>query len=192
MSLRITGGLARGIRLKVPSGEGTRPATDQMREALFASLGEVVCGARCLDCFAGSGSYGLEALSRGAREVHFVEQERRALACLRENLAAVEKALAAAETAPRASTTIHPRDVLRLGNFSQPFDLVFCDSPYAEAPKLLARLFHCCEDWLTDGLLALEVPSELEIEPAGWTLQRQFGKRKGHHSPKLLLLKRIA
>ncbi len=87
--MRITGGRARGIPLHAPRGRETRPATDQLREAVFSSLGPRVEGARVADLFAGTGSYGLEALSRGATSGCFVENNRQALVCLRANLAAV-------------------------------------------------------------------------------------------------------
>jgi len=92
--VRITGGQARGIPLAVPRGDAVRPATDALRQALFSSIGaQRVEGARFLDLFAGSGAYGLEALSRGAAGGLFVERDRRTAACLEKNLAAVTKSL---------------------------------------------------------------------------------------------------
>ena len=70
--MRICGGAARGITLRVPKGDLVRPATDGMRQSLFSSLGARVPDARVLDLFAGSGAYGLEAVSRGARAGMFV------------------------------------------------------------------------------------------------------------------------
>ena len=78
--MRLTGGRARGIPLKAPD-EGTRPATDQLREAVFSSLAARIPGARVLDLFAGSGSYGLEAWSRGADRVVFIEKNYRFCRC---------------------------------------------------------------------------------------------------------------
>src|SRR5688572_19711372 len=91
--MRISGGKARGIPLSVPKGDAVRPATDGMRQAVFSSLGERVVGARFLDLFAGSGAYGLEALSRGASGGVFVEQNAKAANCVRRNIAAVCKSL---------------------------------------------------------------------------------------------------
>src|SRR5882672_12911244 len=93
-AMRISGGVARGIPLAVPKGDAVRPATDGMRQAAFSSLGARVVGARFLDLFAGSGAYGLEALSRGAAGGVFVEQNAKAAACVRQNIAAVCKSLA--------------------------------------------------------------------------------------------------
>ena len=92
--MRITGGAACGIQLAAPKGDGTRPATDQMREALFSSLGTRIEGARIADLFAGTGSYGLEAMSRGASGGIFVENSSVVVACLKKNLSAVSKAAA--------------------------------------------------------------------------------------------------
>ncbi len=83
--MRIIAGSARGRRLKSPDTKGTRPATDRVREAVFSSLGSVE-GAVVADLYAGSGSYGLEALSRGADSAVFVESGRRALEALRSNV----------------------------------------------------------------------------------------------------------
>lgn len=94
--MRITGGLARGIVLRVPGGDQVRPATDAMRQAVFSSLGARVAGATFLDLFAGAGGYGLEALSRGAASGVFIEKNAAAAACLRQNLAAVRKSLGSA------------------------------------------------------------------------------------------------
>src|SRR5512135_1734124 len=96
--MRISGGGARGITLVVPKGDAVRPATDGMRQALFSSLGARVVDAHFLDLFAGSGAYGLEALSRGAAGGVFVEQNAKAVACVRQNVAATCKSLRRAES----------------------------------------------------------------------------------------------
>src|SRR4051794_29287469 len=91
--MRISGGRARGIPLLAPKGDAVRPATDGMRQSVFSSLGDRVVDARFLDLFAGSGAYGLEALSRGAATGVFVEQNAKAAACIERNIAAVCKSL---------------------------------------------------------------------------------------------------
>ena len=73
--MRVSGGLAKGIPLRITKTDILRPATESNRERIFSSLGELIIGKKVLDLFAGSGSYGLEALSRGASEVHFVEKK---------------------------------------------------------------------------------------------------------------------
>src|SRR6188472_1897735 len=77
----------------VPKGDAVRPATDGMRQSVFSSLGARVVDAHFLDLFAGSGAYGLEALSRGAAGGVFIEQNAKAAACVRQNIAAVCKSL---------------------------------------------------------------------------------------------------
>ena len=91
--MRITGGQARGISLALPKGDAVRPATDALRQAVFSSLAARVSGMLFLDLFAGSGAYGLEALSRGAAGGVFVERDARTAEFIRRNLAAVCKSL---------------------------------------------------------------------------------------------------
>ncbi|MER3469301.1 MAG: 16S rRNA (guanine(966)-N(2))-methyltransferase RsmD, partial [Thermoflexus sp.] len=84
--MRVISGSAKGRRLKSLPGAGTRPIADRVKTALFDILGASVVGARVLDLFAGTGSVGIEALSRGAAEAVFVEKDPRAVRVLRENL----------------------------------------------------------------------------------------------------------
>ena len=118
--MRIIAGSAKGRRLKAPR-EGTRPLTGRVREALFSSLGERVVGAKVLDLFAGSGSIGLEAASRGASAVVFVENDRDAVRVLSDNVAAVDL----------GGTVIRADAVKYLESSSDRHDLVFVDPPYA-------------------------------------------------------------
>ncbi|MGH8912116.1 MAG: RsmD family RNA methyltransferase, partial [Acidimicrobiia bacterium] len=87
--MRIITGAAKGRRLAAPNTDRTRPATDRVREALFSAVGAWVEDADVLDLYAGSGSYGLEALSRGAESATFVEKGRQAIDALRANVASV-------------------------------------------------------------------------------------------------------
>ncbi len=84
--LRIIGGIARGRRIRSVPGDTTRPITDKVRQALFNIIGSDIQGATFLDLFAGTGSVGIEALSRGAEHVQFVELSRKAASIIRENL----------------------------------------------------------------------------------------------------------
>jgi 16S rRNA (guanine966-N2)-methyltransferase len=121
--VRVIAGAAKGRRLVAPSGDGTRPTSDRVKEAWFSSLQPVLPGARVLDLYAGSGALGLEALSRGAAAVTFVEKGREALAALRTNLAAVGL----------PGTTVLARDVRTAlaGDLADaPFDVVVADPPY--------------------------------------------------------------
>lgn len=123
--MRITGGEHRGRTLKTLSGRLVRPTSDRVREALFNILRPRVDGAAALDLFAGTGSLGIEALSRGAARVVFVEKNRRALEIIRGNVEALGL---------EGRSTMHGFDVLtglaRLRDLDAPFDIVFVDPPY--------------------------------------------------------------
>lgn len=136
--MRVIGGAHRGRRLRAPGGFRTRPTASRVREALFDILGPTVRGQRVLDLFAGTGAVGIEALSRGAARVVFVERDRAALRALRANLAAVGAGHARARVVAGDAVAA----VRRLGRSEQPFDLVFLDPPYAGdlAPRTLAAL----------------------------------------------------
>src|SRR5215475_8056269 len=86
--MRVIAGRFKGRRLKAPNWEGLRPTSDKLRETLFNVLAPRIAGARVLDGYAGTGAVGIEALSRGARAVTFVDRDRRARALVAENLAA--------------------------------------------------------------------------------------------------------
>lgn len=178
--MRISGGVARGIPLVTPKGDLTRPATDGMRQAVFSSLGERVNGARFLDLFAGSGAYGLEALSRGAAGGVFVEKHPKAAACVRQNIAAVCKSLG---RAAGEGLTLMQADALTvpLGGGGVP-DLVFIDPPYEIIPDVAPALFARLTEQLAsrpEALVIFEAPGEIELTPPGWSLCKRFGKGKG-------------
>jgi len=136
--MRIVAGAARGRRLVVPPGDTVRPTADRVREALFASLTPLLPGASVLDAFAGSGALGLEARSRGAATVTFIERERRALDALRRNVAAVGLDGVTVIAADAVRTL---RDAARSATLvGAPFDLVLLDPPYALAEDVLAGL----------------------------------------------------
>ena len=181
--MRISGGLARGITLTVPKGDAVRPATDGMRQAVFSSLGARVADARFLDLFAGSGAYGLEALSRGAAGGVFVEQNAKAAACVRQNLLAVCKSIGREVhdvRLERALTVVQAdaRSVPQGSAVAAP-DLVFIDPPYdiitEVAPTLFARLSEVLAP-KPDAIVVFEAPGEIELTPDGWTLLKRLGK----------------
>jgi 16S rRNA (guanine966-N2)-methyltransferase len=175
--MRISGGAARGIPLLVPKGTAVRPATDGMRQAVFSSLGARVAGARFLDLFAGSGAYGLEALSRGESGGVFVEQNAKAAACVRQNIASVCKSLGR-RTADLVVVQADARTVA-LGATAELPDLVFVDPPYEIIPEIAPALFARLAEMLAtkpDTIVVFELPGELELAPAGWTLLKRLGK----------------
>ncbi len=122
--MRIVAGELRGRHLLAPPGFGTRPTTDRVREAVFNSLGHlaVLDGAHVVDAFAGSGALGLEALSRGAAHVTFIERDPCALRALRANVEALGVAARVTVVAADASRTLRAAGAA---------DIVFADPPYA-------------------------------------------------------------
>jgi 16S rRNA (guanine966-N2)-methyltransferase len=132
--MRVVAGVARGRRLVAPRGDTVRPTADRVREALFASLAPLLPEASVLDAFAGSGALGLEARSRGARHVTFIEQDRRALEALRLNVATV--GLDGVEVVVGDALRRVREGVLP----GAPFDLVLLDPPYALAEEPLGVL----------------------------------------------------
>jgi 16S rRNA (guanine966-N2)-methyltransferase len=133
--LRIIAGEFKGRRLKTPAGRSVRPTGDRVKEAWFSILQHAIPDARVLDLFAGSGALGLEAISRGAVQVDFVENHKASLAAIRDNVASLQ-------VEPRV--TIHRSDAMRFAHALQAgaYDLAFADPPYAcgDAPTL-AELF---------------------------------------------------
>ncbi len=133
--MRVIAGSLGGRRLKAPRGRTTRPTSDRVREALFAMLGTLE-DASVLDLFAGSGALGIEALSRGAAHVVFVEREALALSALRENLSALgidEEAVSVRREDARAA--LH-----RARERKEKYDLIFIDPPYKQAHALTPEL----------------------------------------------------
>lgn len=124
VGMRVIAGSRRSIRLVTVKGDSVRPTTDRIKETLFNILQPDIPGARFLDLFSGSGAIGIEALSRGAREAVFVEQNTEALACIQANLKTTrfEK-----EALVKAGDVLTVLRTLR----QEPFDLIFMDPPYS-------------------------------------------------------------
>ena len=141
--MRLTGGSDRGRRIKAPRGPRTRPTAAKIREAIFNILGPPPDGA-VLDLFAGTGALGLEALSRGARRVVFVERERQALSVLRQNLRELGVESRSTVIAADVRTGIRrlAASISKEDRFSEDrFSWVFMDPPYAkETEAILAEL----------------------------------------------------
>jgi len=124
--MRITGGAARGIQLDVPQ-QDVRPATDYMREYVFNRLGSSIVDKVVLDCFAGTGAYGLEALSRGAQTCYFLEKNLKVIASLKKNC---ERVLKSAQIEVLAAKII-PTDLFCFSPEKiDSVDYVFFDPPY--------------------------------------------------------------
>lgn len=164
-SLRIVGGGWRGRRVHFPDSPGLRPTPDRVRETLFNWLQFAVAGTRCLDLFAGSGALGLEALSRGAREVVFVDEAAAVARTLREELERLGgSAKARVVQAPAARY---------LGTPGEPFDLIFLDPPFGQgALAQYVQLIHA-GGWIKDAgwvYLEGERPAGAPPLPPGWEL----------------------
>ena len=123
--MRVTGGGARGRRLRAGSGPGLRPTSSRVRQALFNLLGARITGCTFLDLYAGTGAIGIEALSRGAGEVVFVERDAVAARFIRRNLDETGFSGAARVLAAPVETAI--RD---LGTAAEQFDIVYADPPW--------------------------------------------------------------
>lgn len=125
--MRVIAGTLRGRTLKAPTWDGLRPTSDRLRETLFNVLAPRVAGARVLDVYAGTGALGIEALSRGATHVTFVEQDRRAQALIAANLERCGISGGYAIIRASASRAV---EQMRRGPAFVPFDLVLLDPPY--------------------------------------------------------------
>jgi 16S rRNA (guanine966-N2)-methyltransferase len=176
--LRIVGGVHRGRRLAAPLGEVVRPTSDRAREALFnilshgdfAASGLVFAGRPVLDAFAGTGAFGLEALSRGAGASVFIEDNREALAVLRRNVMALGEA-------DRAHI-VHG-DATRPQRAALACALAFLDPPYRSGLAAPALTALATAGWLAaDALAVIEVAAREDLPPvAGFTMldERVYG-----------------
>ncbi|MEE4273292.1 MAG: RsmD family RNA methyltransferase [Thermoanaerobaculales bacterium] len=161
--MRVTGGIWASRRLRGPSKkQKIRPTPDAMRERAFAVLGPTVDGAVVLDLFAGSGAVGIEALSRGAARVVFVDAHRSATRLIRGNLESLQ--------APDDATRILQRPAIRavgeLARSGEIFDLVWADPPFESWPDGLEALTAAARKGLVsaDATLCLECPAEAAVE----------------------------
>jgi 16S rRNA (guanine966-N2)-methyltransferase len=183
MSIRITGGLWRGRLLEVPK-KGVRPTQDRVRAAVFSSLQDVIPGARVLDLFAGTGAFGLEALSRGAASACFVENDRAALACLQKN---VELLLGAEICDGAERINIVNSDVgsfLEHNHADVQSDIVFADPPYDSGGEWTKKiLFHLSRGsiLMQKGYLIVESRAKSPpVEAEGWSAYwvRSYGETR--------------
>jgi 16S rRNA (guanine966-N2)-methyltransferase len=145
--VRVIAGAYRGRRLEAPAWEGLRPTSDKLRETLFNILAPRIAGARVLDGCAGTGAVGIEALSRGASHVTFIDRDRRALDLVGRNLQRCGiRGGYAIIRADLGSPAARPPQAA--------FDLIFLDPPYDTDPAVVVR---AVGEWLApDGLLVVE------------------------------------
>ena len=175
--MRIIGGTAGGRRIAVPP-RGTRPTSDRVRESLFSSLDSMLggwSGVRVLDLYAGSGSLGMEALSRGAAAATFVERDRSSLRVIEENVAALALPGALAVCADVGTWCARPAEAS--------YDLVFVDPPYAVSTDAVRDALRTLgeQGWLApDATVVVERDARDDAEPwpaEGWEAlrRRDFG-----------------
>ena len=182
--MRVVGGTLRGRTLAAPQSRAIRPTADRLRESLFNVLahayGDPLRGARVLDLFAGTGALGIEAVSRGAAFVLFIDDGPEARALLRENVAALGLG---------GVTRIFRRDATKLGPAHplEPFSLVFLDPPYGQglAEKALAAARE--GGWLApDALIVVEEATKAQFAaPPGFSEL----ERRRHDETELIFLR---
>lgn len=151
--MKIIAGSAKGRPIKAPAS-GTRPMTGRVREALFSIIAGRLAQARVLDLYAGSGSMGLEALSRGAESCVFVERGNRAIKVLEDNVAKVGLG------GTILSTTVESA----IAKLDGPFDIIFIDPPYAHDDRTVGAVLERAEPLLAiDGLVVLHRQAASEV-----------------------------
>ncbi len=165
--IRIIGGQWRGRKLPVPDSPGLRPTTDRVRETLFNWLAPSMAGSRCLDCFAGSGALGLEALSRYAASATLLEMDKAVARQLQSNLTTLKAS---------QGQVINTNSLTWLAGAGEPFDIVFIDPPFRKG--LLDQTLSLLETqgWLADEALIYiesEVENGMPPVPANWALHRE-------------------
>lgn len=176
--MRVIAGTAKSLRLKTPDGLDTRPTTDRIKETLFNMLQPYLGGALFVDLFSGSGGIGIEALSRGARHAYFVENEKRALSCIQDNLRFTHLA---------EQATILKTDVLSAlyGIHEKEADIIFMDPPYdcGHEERVLAVLKEL--PWVTaNTLIVIETSLQTDIsylEERGFSLAKEKRYKTNRH-----------
>jgi 16S rRNA (guanine966-N2)-methyltransferase len=167
-TLRIIGGQWRGRKLAFIPAEGLRPTTDRVRETLFNWLATSICGARCLDLFAGSGALGLEALSRGAASCDFVDSSAAAIGQIRRHLQILQ---------PAAPARCHVGTAVSfLQETRDTYDIVFIDPPFGkELVDPVCALLATKHQVAADGLIYVETAARDRAPsvPEDWRLHRE-------------------
>jgi 16S rRNA (guanine966-N2)-methyltransferase len=185
--MRVSGGTISRREIRVPAG--IRPTQDKVRAALFNSLGEAVVGARVLELFAGSGALGIEAWSRGASLVCWVESDRRVADTLKENVRSLCR-----DGAPAEIRQLDAMLFLGKGWTGQPFDIILADPPYDREGKTgwLGQLLPVLEEGgmlRPGGVLVFELGAAEHVsERPGWEMLRD----RTYGDTRLLILRRSA
>jgi 16S rRNA (guanine966-N2)-methyltransferase len=176
--VRIIAGKYRGRRLKSPPSLETRPTSDRLRETLFNVLAPRIEGARFLDLCAGSGAVGIEALSRGAQHVTFVDRSRKMCALIGTNLQSLSVDQTRIEIFTAEATDFLTRHVK---DGAEPFDVIFFDPPYAmDYDSVLDYVGECHEQMLSeDGVVIVEHHKKKELKQEFSALSRYRVLKQG-------------
>jgi len=172
--VRIIAGEWRGRTLVTPQGMATRPTGDRVRETLFSMLASRLGsfeGLRVADLYAGSGALGLEALSRGAARACFIEQDPRAIAAIRANVAALG-AESRAEVLARSAATLPKQE---------PFDLIFADPPYSPGSGSAALKQILAVEWAARGSwisIETERGDPVDVQGCSMEAERDVGRAR--------------
>lgn len=182
--MRVIAGIAKGMKLTTPEGLDTRPTQDRIKETLFNMLQPYVGDAVFLDMFSGSGSIGIEALSRGAKKAYFVECAKDALACIESNLAATKFRESAVVLKTDGVSSLHHI-------FEKEVDIIFMDPPYNRL--LEKQVLTCLKDmkFVTDDtMIIVEASLETDFDYAE-ELGFEVYKEKRYKTNKHVFLRRI-
>ena len=171
--MRVTGGTARGLILKVPKNYDIRPTTDRIREALFSML--ISIGGdwtRCLDLFAGTGALGIEALSRGAGWVDFIEKHPRCCDIIKQNLKTVGFS---------QQSHVYCMNVVKaLGSLESEYNIIFMDPPYADKSlEDMIRQINEAKFTMINTLLVIPHSSRIELAGAYGNLRLIKDRKHG-------------
>ena len=176
--MRVIAGTARSLPLKTPTGPDTRPTTDRIKETLFNMLQTKIPGSIFVDLFSGSGSIGIEAISRGATKAYFVENAPKAISCIEENLLFTkftERAIVLKQDAASALHSIYENEV----------DIIFMDPPYGQEheKRILGQLSNM--KYVTeDTLIIIEASLQTDfsyLEEFGFSLEREKKYKTNKH-----------
>lgn len=177
--MRVIAGTARSLQLKAPLGDHTRPTTDRIKETLFNMIQTEVPGAVFLDMFAGSGSIGIEALSRGAVFAVFIENDKNAQACIEDNLS---------HTKFKPKTVLCKQDAfvsLQSLEYKYQFDIVFMDPPYDQELERRVLEYLTVSSLITeDTLIIFEASLDTDIsylEQLGYDLIKEKKYKTNKH-----------
>lgn len=170
--MRVIAGTARSLPLKTPEGMGTRPTTDRIKETLFNMLQAHTPGSVFIDIFSGSGSIGIEALSRGARKAYFIENAAPAIDCIRQNLEFTkftDRAVVLKQDAPGALHNI----------FEKEADIIFMDPPYEQGlERQILQILPNCRYVTEDTMIIVEADLATDFSYVGELGFRIYKEKK--------------